>query len=603
MDMKNCKVCIDIVNKKCLQIGMTSKNIIGTKRLYRKEFEKRLNENSNLIYLALNHDNVLLNEDSVMMIVDKEGCVLHIFNKAYENLLIMPGIFLSYDEAGTNAVSVCIESEAPVEILGEEHYIEYFYDFASYASPIKNSDGELVGILAMIMKYEKSNSYVLPMLIAISNFLEEKMNSEKAEYNAIEDIFSYMPVGVITLDVSGNIRKLNKTAVDMLGYEKNEIMSINIKNIFENWEEIQKQIYINNTVNQEIIIKGLYKKIRCNAVVKTIYNTHDNVIEIILVIYEKINKKEEILHEALYTFENIVGKDEDFVRIIQYAKKISDNKSPVLIKGEEGVGKKTIAQAMHNYSFRMDEPFIIVKCGWIPKDFMNIYLFGYEDDKNNNELKIGKLEAAGSGTIFFDEITELPLDVQAQLINCIENGYIYKGGGYKKVSINARIICSSSKNLEQEIVDGNLRKDLYYAIKKFEIYLPRLLQRKNDIPILVNYFLRSISKKLSKKIINLPEEYIDKMLNYNWPGNVEELKNIVEVIVSTGIIPDEYLKKIKGYNEKTLVIDVSTLKLDYVEKQHISKVLKIYNGNITYTASALGIGRNTLYGKLKKYNM
>jgi transcriptional regulator with PAS, ATPase and Fis domain len=320
----------------------------------------------------------------------------------------------------------------------------------------------------------------------------------------------------------------------------------------------------------------------------------------------KEKKKSE--YQAYYTFDRIIGKDENFLKTVEYAKKISDSKSTILIMGESGTGKEVFAQAIHNYSKRSDGPFLALNCGAIPNQLIESELFGYEDGAYTGAKKggnVGKFELAAGGTIMLDEIGEMPLDMQTKLLRVLQEGIITRIGSSKPIPVDVRVIASTNKDLKKEVKLGRFRKDLFYRLNVLPLFLPPLCQRKGDIPLLVDYFMRSIAKSLGKNEIEIPEDFMNIMMNYNWPGNVRELENLVELIIYTETIPYDYFDHGK-YNDEVLH-DGSDLGLDMnlssMERVHLMKVLKKYNGNITRSAEALGIRRNTLYSKIKKYKI
>lgn len=314
-------------------------------------------------------------------------------------------------------------------------------------------------------------------------------------------------------------------------------------------------------------------------------------------------------NQAIYTFDKIIGIDKNFVKTIEYAKTASDCGSTVLITGESGTGKEIFAQSIHNNSSRRDMHFIAVNCGAIPSNLIEAELFGYEEGAFTGAKKsgnIGKFEAANGGTIFLDEIGEMSLEMQVRLLRVIEEGVISRIGSSNQIPVDFRIIAATNKDLRIEVKRGNFRKDLFYRINVIPIYLPALRERKDDIPILVDYYMNKICKKTNKEKQIINKTLMGKLLEYDWPGNIRELQNIIERMVNTGNIPEEIFNHLKfniidRENVTEESIKFKDMRLDTMEKNHILTVLKSYGGNVTLAASALGIGRNTLYRKMKKY--
>jgi transcriptional regulator with PAS, ATPase and Fis domain len=309
--------------------------------------------------------------------------------------------------------------------------------------------------------------------------------------------------------------------------------------------------------------------------------------------------------QAIYTFDKIIGSSRSILGIIEYSKKISDSKSTVLISGESGTGKEIFAQAIHNFSSRKDKPFIAVNCGAIPTTLIESELFGYEDGAFTGAKKggnLGKFQLATGGTIFLDEIGEMPLEMQIKLLRVIEEGIITKIGGNNQIAIDIRIIAATNKDLKLQIEKGCFRRDLYYRLNVIPIALPPLRERKDDIPLLVDFYIKKISRKLNKNTVHIPESYMRYLQGYSWPGNIRELENIIELIVNTG---DLYLDLHSVEKESIKYTDKEEdfLTLEEVEKKHIVNVLEKVGGNITLAAKILDVGRNTLYRKMEKYNI
>ncbi len=311
---------------------------------------------------------------------------------------------------------------------------------------------------------------------------------------------------------------------------------------------------------------------------------------------------------AIYRFDKIVGQDKNFLNVINYAKKIADSRSNILIMGESGTGKELFAQSIHNNSIRANAPFIAINCGAIPRNLIEAELFGYEEGSFTGAKakgNPGKFEIADGGTIFLDEIGEMPLDLQTRLLRVIEEGTISRIGSSKIIVVDVRIIAATNKNLVQEVENGTFRKDLFYRLNVLPLRLPSLRERKGDIKLLIDYFMEKVSKKLNKEKIHISDEAIEKLTAYDWPGNIRELENYIEFAINTEELPDINNLKINNFNhtEKNTPSFSDFCSLRDLERQHIINVIESTNNNITQTANILGIGRNTLYRKMKEYGI
>ncbi|MEG2291658.1 MAG: sigma 54-interacting transcriptional regulator [Clostridium sp.] len=330
---------------------------------------------------------------------------------------------------------------------------------------------------------------------------------------------------------------------------------------------------------------------------------------------------------AFCDFNDIIGKSAAISNVITNCKIISNSPSTVLIQGESGTGKEVLAQAIHNYSYRRKSKFVAINCGAIPANLIESELFGYEDGTftgGKKGGKLGKVEIANGGTLFLDEIGEMPLEMQVNLLRVLQEGVITRLGGTEEVPVDIRVIAATNKNLKKQIEKGEFREDLYYRLCVIPIKIPPLRERTGDIEELIEYFLRKKSFKLSKPVPEIDEDLYRELINYNWPGNIRQLENYIENIVNLGGKlsfdlgdDNEIAKDIRGeinikiqnrfnmiekVNEELNLSEIE-LNLESIEAKTIEKAMKLNSSNMTKAANVLGISRNTLYHKVKKYNI
>ncbi len=325
---------------------------------------------------------------------------------------------------------------------------------------------------------------------------------------------------------------------------------------------------------------------------------------------EKIEKQldeEKMLKEL---FPNIAGESRKMNYVKKLALKASNTNSTVLILGESGTGKTLIAKAIHEHS-KGDGPFVHVNCGTIPETLLESELFGYEKGAFTGARTDGKkgfFEMANGGTILLDEIGEISPAVQVKLLQVLQDKSFYKVGGQEKIKVDVRVIAASNRNLEEEILKGNFREDLYYRINVFPIWIPPLRERKEDIYSLVEILLPAICDKIGCSRKNISVEALNMLLNYDWPGNVRELENILERAINLcdgNTIFSKHLILKPNVSEKFETKDIIPLKksVEEFEKKTIEKVLKLHKGNKNKTMKSLGISKTTFYEKLKKYDI
>ncbi len=306
-----------------------------------------------------------------------------------------------------------------------------------------------------------------------------------------------------------------------------------------------------------------------------------------------------------FSFNNITGNSPAIKRAMDIAGKVAGTDTPVLLIGETGTGKEIFAQAIHYAGQRKKNQFVAINCSAFSRDLLESEMFGYIAGAftGANKNKKGLFEEADKGTLFLDEIGELDIGLQAKFLRVLETNSFIKAGDTKPRSVDVRIIAATNRNLEEEIKKGSFRDDLFYRISVVKIEIPPLRERKEDITELAEYFIEFYSRKLNRNILSISPGFLSTLQNYNYPGNIRELRNIIEraVILSDGknlevnLLPTDILSS-KEYSKQSK-------NLDEVEKAHILFVLEETGGNKTRTAEILGIGLTTLYRKLQSYGL
>ncbi|MPQ44463.1 AAA family ATPase [Clostridium tarantellae] len=420
---------------------------------------------------------------------------------------------------------------------------------------------------------------------------------------------------------------MNPRAKELLKYEE-VLLTNNIKDIFPSIKKNLSSFSKNNYILEDNVIISKNKiKFNCDiSQLKEGDRVNGFIILLkdlthILTTVDKYSKS-----TALYTFDDIIGESKEIKEVIAQCKIIANSPSTILITGESGCGKELLAQSIHNYSDLKFGPFIALNCGAIPKNLIESELFGYEEGTFTGATKggrAGKFELADGGTIFLDEIGEMPIEMQVTLLRVIQEGVVTRIGGKTPIPVNVRIITATNKDLKEEVKKGNFRNDLFYRLNVIPIKLPPLRDRIGDVPVLINYFLKVKSQKLNKPIPTISQSLYKKMISYCWPGNIRELENCIENIVNLNGITTyelnleechcltrdnlgniiEHDEVWHGEKNVCLTCNDSVRPLLVVEQEEIKKALKFYNGNMSKVATVLGISRNALYNKIKRYNI
>jgi len=324
-------------------------------------------------------------------------------------------------------------------------------------------------------------------------------------------------------------------------------------------------------------------------------------------IKQKALKKENIALrtsiDEMFSFEGLIGESPEMKKVFELIKIVAPQDTTVMIRGESGTGKELIARAIHMNSPRKYYPIIPVNCGAFTETLLESELFGHEKGAFTGAQyrRKGKIEMANGGTLFLDEVGSVSPKMQVELLRVLESKQFTRVGGSEIVKVDFRLISATNENLEKLVEEGRFREDLYYRLNVFTIYIPPLRERRSDIPILANHFVQKFARQMNKPILKISDEAMEILLNHSWPGNVRELENAIERAMVVGKPPEIKPSDLPFHLEK--VNSFETDSLEEVEKNHIQRVLKKYDWNISKAATALNIDRVTLYNKIKKYGL
>ncbi len=422
---------------------------------------------------------------------------------------------------------------------------------------------------------------------------------------------------MIVIDEKFNIKRVNHRAENILDMNQDEIFEINIKEalgnlnfdyIIENYEEAYNNIECDFNINN--------KRIKCilNVVPMNVNNRSMGVVITFREsksVHRLVNKV--VGYKANYKFKDIVTSNDKMINMINFAKRASRSDCNILIEGPSGTGKELVAQAIHNYSQRSDGPFVAVNCASIPRDLMESEFFGYDKGAFTGAAKEGhpgKFELADGGTIFLDELGELPLDMQSKLLRVLDNNTIVRVGGNYEKKLDVRIIGATNKELKKEVSKKTFREDLYYRLNVMNIKTIPLKERKEDIETLARHFVNSLNFKNKAKYKLITTDYINELKKHDWPGNVRELRNAIERdyyssekdIICVQSLEKSQIIEANFNNEKASDVD-EIVPIDILERESIIKAINFCGGNILKSAEMLGISRATIYRKIKKYNI
>ena len=340
---------------------------------------------------------------------------------------------------------------------------------------------------------------------------------------------------------------------------------------------------------------------------------NDKIIPLLYKAIEKVTLQQKIkqLEKRIskkYSFDAIIGKSKGLEQVIELSKKVASTDSTVLLTGETGTGKEVFAQAIHENSNRAGKSFVALNCSTFSKELLESELFGHKQGSFTGAIKDKKgfIEEANGGTLFLDEIGEMPIDLQAKLLRVLETSEYIPVGDSTPQKSNFRLIAATNRNLKTESDEKRFRQDLYFRLNIFEITIPPLRERIKDIEPLTHYFVSQFAEKMNRQTLQIDSDFLQKLEVYQWPGNIRELKNVIErsvilcsgTVLSTDLLPYE-IQQEQSKNGKSL----SAFSMQSVEKLHIQKLLNYTKGNKAEAARLLEIGIATLYRKLEEYNI
>lgn len=583
-----------------------------------------------------------------LMLCDQDGYVLDllgdrdIIEQSVHGSLLVVGANRSEAFAGTNAIGTCLALKKPIQVWNGEHYVIGHKKYTCSGAPIFNHSGRLIGCLNLTGEFTKVHTHTLGMVTSAVDGICKELRIRKA-YEEIEALSAQRSIilesvssGLILLDGENRIIQINGNAIRMLQLENKSISGKNIFDFISIDDPAHKQFSFSNIENDiynretNIYLAGsAHPPVKFNMSINFIRHGDSGSSGIILRLEEpkNINKLVNKIggFKASYTFDNIIGRSPVTQRLIRTCERAALSSSNVLILGDSGTGKELVAQAIHNGSAYSQGPFIAINCGAIPKSLIESELFGYERGAftgANREGNPGKFELADGGTIFLDEIGDMPLDVQVSLLRVLQTKEIMRIGAKFPKKINVRIIAATNRDLTEAIETKTFREDLYYRLNVLTIHVPPLRERPDDITELADYFAQALTQQKNRKMRISAEAY-RALKQYSWPGNIRELENAVERAIN--VTDDDEIRlehlprniyqnyvrpaasfprqKAESMAERGVSAGLSEPNLDSGGYHMILSSLEKSNGNIKEAAELLGISRRTLYRKMDKYKI
>ena len=534
------------------------------------------------------------------------------------------GATLSETNAGTNAAVMASRSPKSVWVVGNEHYMDALKPYACYAFRINGKYGRSGYIVLMTYRdnlderivklfrlIESTECIITAGLVAKDVIMRDAMQRNEYSKSSTSDI-------VIMVDNSSTITFANDMFYEFYNHAPLETINSSLGSICPELEPLVPLISQGKRVmGRQVELVRPSMETEQYFVDMSPINTNSKRLGMLITLYKGKAKAASAAaggNAARYTFGDLIGVSEPFVQLKRFAEEIAATPSPILIQGESGTGKELFANAIHCASQRRDKPFVAINCAAIPRDLIGSELFGYVGGSFTGASRTGakgKFELADGGTLFLDEIGEMPVEMQSVLLRALEENTITRIGATKPINVDVRIITATNKDLPKCISEGSFRADLYYRLSVINLNMVPLRQRREDIPVLADYFLKHFAASNNKPMKGISTEAMTAMMEYAWPGNVRELRNAVErgVIVSkNGYIeaedmPEVITGRIKPQPEpeqpRERVRDLES----FFERQRLDMAKKLmveFKGNKSKVAQKMGISRSTLYRLLNR---
>ncbi|HLZ19374.1 MAG TPA: sigma 54-interacting transcriptional regulator [Smithellaceae bacterium] len=561
----------------------------------------------------------------LVCLFDAEGFILEILGDHDDEDLVRRAngiIGASWNEkyVGNNAAGTIVELRKPVQIFACQHYNQLCHKDTGAGAPIFDPDGNFLGGMTLNARYCRANAHTLGMTVAAAHAIENELKTQRALAEAQiasryqQTVITSIPEALITIDNDGFTCLINDNAKKMFSLDVANSGHQHIRKMFG---EQNQQFF--SLVENDLLIMDTEVRIfsghssndytlTCNPIFSPVGKLMGKVL-----IFNELNRAKTLVTKMIgakanFHFDDICGKNRKFLMTIEQARMVSQSNSNVLLLGESGTGKDIFAQSIHNESDRKNGPYVAINCAAIPRDLITSELFGYAEGAFTGARRggnHGKFELADGGTIFLDEIAETPLDLQAVLLRVIEDKFIVRLGGTSLRPVNVRVIAATNKDLRKEVEKGNFREDLYYRLNVFAISMVPLSERPDDIPLLIDLFVKKYAGAMGKHIDRIDDKVIEIFKDHPWPGNVRELQNVIERMMNlttTSEITAEHIPSEILHEKRDPELNMDFKSPKHLEKEMITKMIRMEIPK-NKIAKALRVSRTTLYRKIEKYHL
>ena len=613
----------------CRELGLNPLKKPSPPILAPPELQALLDDNKFLINAGMPFINNFKKFSNVQRMLvclfSRQGYILEVrvddkYEKQAQSTRLVPGSLWSEDVVGSNSFASVVKLRKPIQYFGPQHYNRAYHGETSSSAPIFNPQGDFIGGISLVSNYYGTYPHTLVLAVSMAQAIENSMKAKEALESARiassyqKAVISSIPEAIIAFDVSGIVTMVNENALKMLhlgpdveGRYVRDILdadNTDFFNIIEGGEMV---------TDAEVRISSRFAVNDFTVTSSPIHCTPGKIIGKIIVLSELKRVKKLVTKmigaRATFHIHDICGRNPKFVRTVEHVQIAARGDSNVLLLGESGTGKDIFAQAIHNAGTRRQGPYVAINCASIPRDLIASELFGHTEGAFTGSRRggnTGKFELADGGTIFFDEIAETSLEFQVALLRAVEERAIIRVGGTSMRPVNVRIIAATNKNILDEIKKGTFRSDLYYRLNVFTIETVPLRERRDDIPLLAETFMKKCCGTMDKRVNRIQDSVLRVLKSYPWPGNIRELQNVIERMMNVAqgseltldLVPDEILHW--QYKDEFSPDNGGSVKEK--EKETIIRMMKmdIPRNKI---AEKMNMARSTFYRKLKEYGL
>lgn len=559
-------------------------------------------------------------ENVNLALADGRGLVLVDWIQKNDGFAYRQGISVMEDRLGTNGAALAVQQRAPYAVIGAEHYLEPLQIVQTIGVPIMGANKTIQALIAAVIPIDRNCSEVVERLEHLGSLIMGSMQLQSSHQAVVQLKDHYaaaldaLPEAILCFDRYGQILHGNKAAEQLYAYRIMELTRFNIRELIRMDQPIRLEALLNGKCIGRIL-EGYYEGQEglVPAVLECVSFNETGSVKMGMVKLFGLDRFRTQVNQwvgmkTVYGLADIVGRSKGILETRKQIRAAAQSDYPCLIVGEQGTGKKVIAQVIHSESHRSQGPYYYLNCATVPKRSLDSELFGLvsEDEDALDHGRMGILELADGGTIHLDNIGELPLQIQAKVLKYVDTGEFRKNGSEQVRNTKVRILTSSRVDLQLYVQRGLFRLELYNRLACTRIETVPLRQRMEDLPLLTDYLITELLYPKDSSRLIRTQGFYDGLARYDWPGNVSELQRVIQLIIYRNhletTLDESHVEEVESELLTPVRVDGS-LNLESIEHDAILRAIEMTNGNLSGTAKVLGIGRSTLYRKMERYGI